>query len=161
MSAAINSRVTLHQGRVFNLVNENYTLDNGVTADIDFIVHPGAAAMVPMLNTKEVVLIKQYRHAIGEFIWEIPAGTLDPGESPLDCARRELIEEIGFSAMDWQPLGAITPLPGCSNECIHIFLASDLEPADQHLDDDEMINVHALKLTEALEMIPASHLPIK
>lgn len=158
MSATINSRVTLHQGRVFDLVKENYTLDNGVTADMDFIVHPGAAAMVPMLNDRDVVLIKQYRHTIRKFIWEIPAGTLDPEESPLDCARRELIEEIGYSAMDWHPLGAITPLPGCSNERIHLFLASGLDPADQHLDEDEMINVHKLKLTEALQMIPAGEI---
>ena len=89
MSATINSHATLHQGRVFNLINENYTLDNGVTSDMDFIQHPGAAAMVPMLNQREVVLIKQYRHAIREFIWEIPAGTLDPRETPINCAKRE------------------------------------------------------------------------
>jgi ADP-ribose pyrophosphatase len=134
-------------------VNENYTLDNGVTSDMDFIQHPGAAAMVPMLNNAEVVLIKQYRHAIREFIWEIPAGTLDPGESPIACARRELIEETGYSATDWHQLGTITPLPGCSDERIHIFLASDLKPAEQHLDDDEMLNVHQLDFNEALQMI--------
>ena len=90
MSAIINSQSTLHQGRVFNLINENYTLENGVTTDMDFVQHPGAAAMVPMLNQTEVVLIKQYRHAIREFIWEIPAGTLDPEESAINCAKREL-----------------------------------------------------------------------
>jgi ADP-ribose pyrophosphatase len=109
--------------------------------------------MVPMLNNQEVVLIKQYRHAIREFIWEIPAGTLDPNESPITCAKRELIEETGYSATDWHQLGTITPLPGCSNERIHIFLASDLKPAEQQLDDDEMLNVHEMNLSEALQMI--------
>ena len=158
MSATINSSATLHQGRVFNLVKENYTLENGVTSDMDFIQHPGAAAMVPMLNNAEVVLIKQYRHAVREFIWEIPAGTLDPGESPIACARRELIEETGYSATDWHQLGTITPLPGCSDERIHIFLASDLKPAEQHLDDDEMLNVHPVKFNAALQMILAGEI---
>jgi ADP-ribose pyrophosphatase len=154
MSATINSQSTLHQGRVFNLINEKYTLDNGVTSDMDFIQHPGgAAAMVPMLNQTEVVLIKQYRHAIREFIWEIPAGTLDPQESPINCAKRELVEEIGYSAHDWHQLGTITPLPGCSDEHIHIFLASELKPAKQDLDADEMLNVKVVKFDEALKMI--------
>ena len=153
MSATINSQTTLHQGRVFRLVGEKYTLDNGVTSDMDFIQHLGAAAMVPMLNQREVVLIKQYRHAIREFIWEIPAGTLDPRESPINCAKRELIEEIGYSANDWHQLGTITPLPGCSNERIHIFLASELKPAKQDLDADEMLNVKVIKFDEALKMI--------
>ena len=158
MSAIINKSATLHKGRVFNLMNENYTLDNGVTSDMDFIQHPGAAAMVPMLNYQEVVLIKQYRHAIRKFIWEIPAGTLDPNESPINCARRELIEEIGYSATDWHRLGTITPLPGCSDERIHIFLALDLKPAQQELDDDEMINVHKMDLSEAMQMILAGEI---
>ena len=153
MSATINSQSTLHQGRIFNLVKENYTLDNGVISDMDFIQHPGAAAMVPMLNQTEVVLIKQYRHAIREFIWEIPAGTLDPRESPINCAKRELVEEIGYSAHTWHQLGTITPLPGYSNERIHIFLASELKPAKQDLDADEMLNVHKMEFSVALQMI--------
>ncbi len=158
MSATINSHTTLHQGRVFSLVSEEYTLDNGVTSDMDFIQHPGAAAMVPMLNQTEVVLIKQYRHAIREFIWEIPAGTLDPRESPINCAKRELVEEIGYSAHDWHQLGTIIPLPGYSDERIHIFLASGLKPAEQHLDDDEMLKVHQMNFKEALQMILAGEI---
>ena len=153
MSATINSRITLHEGHVFNLVKENYTLDSGVTSEMDFVQHPGAAAMVPILNRTDVILIKQYRHAIREFIWEIPAGTLDPEESPLNCARRELIEETGYSAADWHQLGTITPLPGCSDERIHVFLASDMKAAEQNLDDDEMLKVHQIKFKEAMQMI--------
>ena len=153
MCATIDSQTTLHQGRVFRLINEKYTLDNGVTSDMDFIQHPGAAAMVPILNHTELVLIKQYRHAVREFIWEIPAGTLDPEESAIDCAKRELIEEIGYSANNWHQLGTITPLPGCSDERIHIFLASGLQPAKQDLDDDELLNIHTMELSKAMEMI--------
>ena len=153
MSARTNRQTILHQGKVFRLVNEKYTLENGVTSDMDFIQHPGAAAMVPMLNQTEVVLIKQYRHAVREFIWEIPAGTLEPEESAIQCAKRELIEEIGYSASAWQQLGTITPLPGCSDERIHIFLASELQPAKQDLDEDELLKVHKLELSTALEMI--------
>ena len=155
MSAVINHSTTLHKGRVFSLVNENYTLENGVTSEMDFIQHPGAAALVPLLGNQAVVLITQYRHAIRDFIWEIPAGTLDAGESPLNCARRELVEETGYSAEIWHQLGKITPLPGCSDERIHIFLASDLKPAEQHLDDDELLDVHPVKLNDALQMILA------
>ena len=153
MSATINSHAILHEGRVFSLVNENYTLENGITAHMDFIQHPGAAAMVPMLNQKEVILIKQYRHAIRKFIWEIPAGTLDPLESPINCAKRELIEEAGYASNKWHQLGTITPLPGCSNERIHIFLATDLQPAKQALDKDELLNVHSMKIKKAVQMI--------
>jgi ADP-ribose pyrophosphatase len=153
MPALIHSRMTLHQGRVFKLVNENYTLDNGVTADMDFIQHPGAVAVVPMLNQEDVILIKQYRHAVREFIWEIPAGTIDSQESPMGCARRELIEETGYSAGEWHQLGGITPLPGYSDERIHIFLASDLKTAEQNLDKDEMLSVHRLQFKAAVQMI--------
>ena len=153
MSATINHHKTLHQGRVFELVSENYTLDNGVTADMDFIQHPGAVAVVPMLNQKDVILIRQYRHAVREFIWEIPAGTLDSQESTMGCAKRELIEETGYSAGKWHPLGKITPLPGCSDERIHLFLASDLKAAGQNLDRDEMLSVHRLQFKAAIEMI--------
>ena len=153
MSAIINTHRALHKGRVFKLVNENYTLDNGVTADMDFIQHPGAVAVVPMLNQMDVVLIKQYRHSIREFIWEIPAGTLDAQESPLACAERELIEETGYSAAKWHQLGEITPLPGYSDERIHIFLASDLKPGEQNLDRDEMLIVHSLQFKATLQMI--------
>jgi len=153
MPATINSRMTLHKGRVFELVNENYTLENGVAADMDFIQHPGAVAVVPMLNQEDVILIKQYRHAVREFIWEIPAGTIDSQESPMGCARRELIEETGYSAGEWHKLGEITPLPGYSDERIHIFLASNLKPAEQNLDKDEMLSVHRLQFKAAVQMI--------
>jgi 8-oxo-dGTP pyrophosphatase MutT (NUDIX family) len=153
MTAKVNNRLIVHRARVFDLIRENVTLANGVTTDLDFVEHPGATAIIPLLNESKVLLLKQYRHALKEYIWEIPAGTLDPEESAINCARRELIEETGYSADQWQKLGEITPVPGYSDERIHIFLASGLQPARQHLDEDEIINVHEIEFDEALEMI--------
>jgi ADP-ribose pyrophosphatase len=153
MSAKVNHRTPIYNGRVFLLVRENVTLDNGVTTDLDYIEHPGAAAIVPLMNAAEVVLIKQYRHALKQYIWEIPAGTLDPLEGVEACARRELAEETGYSAAEWHKLGEITPVPGYSDERVHLFLASKLSPARQELDPDEVLAIHRLPLAEALEMI--------
>ncbi|MBC8420962.1 MAG: NUDIX hydrolase [Desulfobacterales bacterium] len=153
MRATMNQRVTLHEGRVFRLVRENVTLENGVTIDLDIIRHPGASAIVPLTENNTLFMIKQYRHAAGGFIWEIPAGTLDPNESPLECAKRELVEETGFSANKWQKLGEITPVPGYSDERIHIFCATDLAPARQDLDMDEILHVHEVRFDDAIAMI--------
>ena len=153
MTTTTNSRTTLHRGRVFNLIRENVTLENGVTTDMEFVAHPGATAIIPMLSESRVLLLKQYRHALRKYIWEIPAGTLDPRESEINCAKRELIEETGYSADQWQKLAEITPVPGYSDERIHIYLATELQPAEQNLDKDEIINVHEVEYSKALEMI--------
>ena len=153
MSATINSRTTVHRGKVFNLVRENVTLDNGVTTDMVFVEHPGAAAIVPLLDETRILMLKQYRHTLRDHIWEIPAGTVDHQESVISCAKRELIEETGFLAGNWQKLAEITPVPGYSNERIHIFLAADIKPARQNLDKDEIIKVHEVKFSEAIKMI--------
>jgi ADP-ribose pyrophosphatase len=153
MTAKVNRRTPLHQGRVFLMVRENVTLDNGVSTDLDYIEHPGAAAIVPLIAPGEVLLIHQYRHALKQYIWEIPAGTLEPGEPAMDCARRELIEETGYAAGVWQKFGEITPVPGYSDERIHLFLASELTAARQELDADEVLAVHRMPLAQALDMI--------
>jgi ADP-ribose pyrophosphatase len=153
MSAKINDRITIYRGKVFTLVRENVTLENGTTTDVEFIEHPGATAIIPFLDDTRIVLLKQYRHALKKYIWEIPAGTLDPQEEIIGCAKRELIEETGYSANRWQKLGEITPVPGYSDERIHIFLATELQPAEQHLDEDEVIQVQEVDFLKALEMI--------
>ena len=153
MGAKVNHRVTVHRGRVFRLVRENVTLENGVTVDIEFIRHPGAAAVAALTDQSRLILLRQYRHALGRSIWEIPAGTLEPHESPQQCAARELAEESGFEAARWHKLGEITPVPGYSDERIHIFAATDLRPVQRHLDADELISVREVRLQEALDMI--------
>ena len=153
MTAIIKNHHTIYDGRVFKLVRENVTLENGTTTDMEFIEHPGAAAIIPFLDDSRILLLKQYRHALKKDIWEIPAGTLDPHEKIIDCAKRELIEETGYSASGWHKLGEITPVPGYSNERIHIYLATELQPAEQHLDADEVIQVQEVEFKDALEMI--------
>ena len=153
MAATITSRKTIHKGRVYELVSENITLENGVTTDTEFIHHPGATAIVPVVDDTHILLINQYRHALRKFIWEIPAGTLTPRETAISCARRELTEETGYAAQQWEQLAEITPVPGYSDERIYIYLATDLKPAKQNLDSDEILNVHTLRFEAALNMI--------
>ena len=153
MPLKVNDRQIIHHGKVFTLVRENVTLENGTTTDVEFIEHPGATAIIPFLDDTRIVLLKQYRHALKKFIWEIPAGTLDPQEEIIGCAKRELIEETGYSAGQWHRIGEITPVPGYSDERIHIYLATELQPAEQHLDEDEVIQVQEVEFLKALEMI--------
>jgi len=153
MPFKVNHRHTIRRGRVFDITVENVTLANGFTVDLEVIRHPGAAAIVPMMDDGRVVMLKQYRHAAGQHMWEIPAGTLNGREAPLKCARRELMEETGFTAGTWQTLGAVVPVPGYADERIHLFLAGNLTPAEQALDQDEIIEVHILPLDEVVAMI--------
>jgi ADP-ribose pyrophosphatase len=153
MKATTRSTSTLYKGNVFDLVSEKITLPNGKTTHMDIIRHPGASAILPMIDKNTVILLKQYRHAIGSDIWEIPAGTLEKNETPDACAKRELIEETGYLATKWKELGKIIPVPGYSDELIHIFLASHLLPAQQDMDTNEVIEVHNIKFSTALKMI--------
>lgn len=153
LSALVEKRTTLYQGRVFRLDREDLRLSNGNRAALEVIRHPGAAAIVPLAPRGRVVMLRQYRYAVADVIWEIPAGTLDGGEVPLICAQRELTEETGFAARQWHELGEITPLPGYSDERIHLFLAWQLHAARQHLDADELLEVHQLPMDELLPMI--------
>ena len=154
MQTAVCNRSTLiKRGRVFDVYAENITLPNAVTLDMEIIRHPGAAAIVPVTADGAVLLLKQYRHAVGGYIWEIPAGTLNAGEKPLACAKRELIEETGYAASRFEKLAEITPLPAYSDERIHLYLATGLAPAAQNLDVDELLSVHSVPLPRCLEMI--------
>ena len=144
---------TVYKGRVVEFNLEEVRLPNGRTVQLEILRHPGASAVVPLLEDGRVVLIRQYRHAAGGMIYEIPAGRLDPGEAPLDCARRELAEEVGQAASQWEWLGAIWTTPGFTDEKIHFFLARHLTPVSQALEHDEVIEVVERPLEEAIAMI--------
>ena len=158
MNIKVKQREVIRKGRVFDMTVEKVLLPNGNRLDMDIIRHPGAAAVVALDDNDQVLMLEQYRHAAGGMLWEIPAGTLEDREEPLVCARRELTEETGFSAAQWDRLGAVVPVPGYSDEKIHIFLARALEPARQHLDPDEIIEVHRLPLATVLDMIAAGRI---
>jgi ADP-ribose pyrophosphatase len=142
-------------GKVLTLDIDTVTLPNGVTIDLEIIRHPGAAAVVPLKENGTVVLIKQFRHAAGGFIYEIPAGKLHPGEDPMQCAARELEEEIGYVAGRLERLTSIFTAPGFTDEVIHIYKATGMTAGRQQLDRDEVLEVLELPLEEAIRMIEA------
>lgn len=149
----VKKRETIRRGRAFDLTVENVTLPNGVNMDMDIIRHPGASAIIALSAEEEVVMLKQYRHAVGGELWEIPAGTFNGKEDPLVCAQRELIEEAGYEARTWESIGAVTPVPGYSDERIHLFIAKDLIQTAQKLDPDEIIEVHRLPFRQVVSMV--------
>jgi ADP-ribose diphosphatase len=143
----------IYKGRIVDLRLERVTLPNGTTIRLEMVRHPGAAAIVAVNEQQEVALLRQYRHAAGGFIWEIPAGKLDHGESPEVCAARELREEAGLTAGSLTLLGAIYTAPGFCDEKIHLFLARGLSPGEQQLEKDEVLSVEQVPLRRALAMI--------
>jgi len=153
MSVEVQEITNIYSGKIFDVFVEKVTLPNGVIKNREVVRHPGASAMVPLLDDGKVVLVKQYRHAVGKFIWEIPAGTLEPDEHPLACAERELIEEIGYKAGRLEKITEILPAPGYTDEHIHIFLATELSLAQQNLEDDEVLDVESVPLANAVEMV--------
>lgn len=142
-----------YQGRKIQLVTFPITLPGGTPYDMELFEHPGASAIVA-LDDAGVTLIHQYRYAAGGFIWEVPAGTLDGGEPPLDCAKRELVEEAGFTAASWTPLGHIFTVPSFCDETIYLFLAEGLSAVDTAHEVDEVIDdIRQVPLDEALAWI--------
>lgn len=129
------------------------TLPNGHDVELDIVHHPGAAAIVPFANEREVLLIRQYRHAAGGTILEVPAGKIDPGETPETTAARELEEEVGHRAGRLEKLGWVWTTPGFCDEKIHLFAAFDLAPVDTRHEEDEIIEVVSTPLDEALELV--------
>jgi ADP-ribose diphosphatase len=138
---------------VVNLDVETVTLPNGATVELEIIRHPGAVAIVPLKDDGTVLLIRQYRHAAGGYIYEVPAGKLDPGEEPRHCAARELEEEIGHRASSLTHMLTFFTTPGFTDEVIHLFLATGLTPGTQDLDHDEVLEVVTMSLHEAIQRI--------
>jgi len=143
----------IYKGTVVTLNVDTVRLPNGHTIDLEVIRHPGASAVVPLKEDGTVVLIRQFRHAANGFIYEIPAGKLHPKEDPLDCAARELEEEIGYKAGRFDLLSSIFTAPGFADEVIHIYLATGLTIGTQNLDQDEVLEVVEMPLREAISKI--------
>lgn len=151
--AVVNGTREIFRGRRFSFLSQDVTLPNGIDSRVDFIRHPGSVAIVPMLENQTLVMITQYRHPVGGYLLEIPAGTLEPDESPVDCARRELEEETGMAAEEFVHLGNIHILPSYSDERIHLYLARKITATQQRLDPDEIIRVGAYPLDRVMRMI--------
>jgi ADP-ribose pyrophosphatase len=151
MGETLSSR-SIYRGRVVDLSLERVRLPNGKEAELEVIHHPGAAAVLPFLGQREVLLIRQHRHCAGGAVLEVPAGTLNPGETPEICARREVEEETGYRPGRLEPLGWIWTTPGFTDEKIHLFAAYDLTPGRQDLDHDEVLALERLSFEEALRL---------
>jgi ADP-ribose pyrophosphatase len=148
----------IYMGRIVKLFKDTVRFPNGSTGQLDIVRHPGASAIVPFLtdptgDDPQLLLIKQYRYAAGGFIYEIPAGMLDLGEDPINCAHRELKEETGCTAKKMEPLFSVLTTPGFTDERINIYLASGLERGDTAHESDEFLTVETVTLSSALAMI--------
>ena len=144
----------IYKGRIVDLRVERVTLPNGATVDLELMHHPGAAAVVAADEHDRVVLIRQYRHAAGGYIWELPAGVLAPDEPPEACAARELAEETGVVARELRHLGTMLTTPGFCDERIHLFLARGLTDGAHAREFDEAISeIARIPLAEALARV--------
>jgi len=153
IEAELLSRRDIFKGRVVDLSIDKVRMPNGRTTELEVIRHPGAAAMVPLTDSGEVLLVRQYRYATGGWLVEVPAGKLDEGEAPEVCAARELEEEVGMKPAELLPLGWIWTTPGFTDERIWLYLCRGLSPAQQNLEDDEVLTVERRPLHEAIEMV--------
>ncbi|HUF36647.1 MAG TPA: NUDIX hydrolase [Gemmatimonadales bacterium] len=148
----------LYTGRIVNLDLDTVGFPDGSTGRLEMLRHPGASAVVPLLDPPSdpdprVVLIRQFRHAAEDFIWEVPAGRLDSGETPETCAARELEEETGLRAGRLEPLTTIYTTPGFTDERIHLFLATGLEPGTHHREADEFMEVETRRWSEVMALV--------
>lgn len=148
----------VHSGRIVHLDVDTVRFPNGSTGTIELFRHPGASAVVPFLSDPagedpQLLLIRQYRYAAGGYLWEIPAGRLDPGENPAVCAARELEEETGCTAERVERLTTILTTPGFCDEQIHLFIATGLTRGEHRREADEFLEVETVPLSRALAMI--------
>jgi ADP-ribose pyrophosphatase len=148
----------IYTGRVLNLDIDTVRFPNGSTGELEMIRHSGASAVVPFISDPlgpdpQILLIRQFRYAANGYVYEIPAGRLDPGEEPIACAHRELREETGCTAASMERLFTMYTTPGFTDERIHVFLATDLIYGETEQDVDEFLEVETMPLSKALSMI--------
>jgi len=154
----------IHSGKIVKLDRDTVRYPNGSEAQLEIIRHSGASAVVPFLTDPEgedpqLLLLRQYRYAADGYIYEIPAGRLDPGETPAACAARELKEETGCTAESIVPLFTMLTTPGFTDELIHLFLATGLSHGEAAREEDEFADVVVMRLSEALELIHKGDIP--
>lgn len=130
------------KGRLLQVFLKKVRLPNGYTCTFETIRHRGAALVVPFLAKDRIIMLRQLRPVIGSYLYELPAGTIDSGETPLACARREIVEETGYAARRFTYLGKIYPVPGYSTERITIYKAEGLKQVERHAEKDEIITCH-------------------
>lgn len=135
------SREEILKGHFLHAFRDTVTLPNGSLATREFVQHPGAVMVIPMLDDGRLVMERQFRYPVQQVMLEFPAGKLDPGESPWACAQRELSEETGYRAAQWARAGQLHPVISYSTECIDIWFAQGLSLGDRHLDDEEFLDV--------------------
>lgn len=158
MSDALISSERIHEGKIITVNRDRIRYPDGSEAEVDIVRHSGASAVVPFLSDPEgedpqILLLRQYRYAADGYLFEIPAGRLDPGETPADCAARELREETGCTAKQMEPLITMVTTPGFTDERIHLFMATDLTHGEAAREADEFADVIVMRLSEALELI--------
>lgn len=141
-----------YQGRIISVTVDEVILPNGRQTALEVVHHPGGAAIVALNDLQQVCLLRQYRYVAGGWIWELPAGKLEPDEPPQVTARRELTEEAGVIATDWVSLGSLLSSPGVFAEVIHLYLAQGLSAARSQLEDSEVIEVHWVSFRKACDM---------
>ena len=151
--ARILKSEVLYQGKVFRLQRDTVIEPGGVQAERDIIVHPGSVVVLPIFKDGRVLLIRQYRHSVGEFLWELVAGRKEPNESPAAAARRELVEETGYAAKRLRKLMRVVPTPGFVNEWMWIFAAEGLTKGAAQPEEDEKITPRIFTLRQAEKMI--------
>lgn len=141
--AKITSSETLFHGRVFDVRREQVQEPNGVEATREFVVHNGSVVILPVLEDGRILMVRQYRHSVGGYLWELVAGRMEAGENPLSGAKRELIEETGYTALSWQKILDVFPTPGFVSERMVVYVARDLRAGVAQPEDDERITPRA------------------
>lgn len=149
--------VELLQGRFLHAFRDTVRLPNGREATREYVVHPGAVMVIPLLDDGRVVLERQFRYPVQQVMIEFPAGKLDPGEEPLTCARRELLEETGYTAREWARAGVLHPVISYSTEFIEIWFARGLQAGPRQLDDEEFLEVFTATPQELLDWCRQGH----
>ncbi len=149
---------TVYEGRLLHVKEDQVQLPDGKQTSREYIIHPGAVVVLPLLDNGDVLLERQYRYPLGQTFIEFPAGKIDAGEDVLTCGQRELLEETGYTAKHWQYVTTIYPCIGYSNEKLVYYLAKGLCYSGQQPDDDEFLEIFQLPFQAALDMVKSGEI---